>query len=88
MKRDAAFFGEAELELVQTSRRLKEALAVETALSSEGVDYLVSAERYAARFLLVFPAERVGAFFYVPAPEAARVRDLLRERGFMVVEVE
>ena len=88
MKREAEFFGEAELEVVHVARRLKDALAVETALSAAGLDYLVSAERYAARFLLVFPTERAGAFFYVPTPDAARARDLLRGKGFMVVEVE
>ena len=51
MKRDGEFFGERELELVQVSRRLREALAVEDALTGGDVDYFVEADSYALRAL-------------------------------------
>ena len=84
MRRDAEFFGDGEVELVQISRRLREALSVEDALTQAGVDYLVEADTYRGRFLMLFPTERVGAFFWVPAGEAASVRDVLAGRGFTV----
>lgn len=81
MKRDPEFFGESELELVQVSRRLAEARGVEELLTQAGVDYAVEADTYRARFLYVFPTERVGAFFWVLAPDAERVRALLHDKG-------
>ena len=88
MRRDAEFFGEGEIELVQISRRLREALSVEDALTRVGVDYLVEADTYRGRFLMLFPTDRVGAFFWVPADEAASVRDVLAGRGFTVTVPE
>ena len=81
MKRDLEFFTDTEIELVQVSRRLKEALEVEETLTREGIDYAVEAETYPAKFLYLFPTTRVGAFFWVPAADAARVRSLLSESG-------
>lgn len=84
MRRDAEFFGGAEVELVHISRKLREALAVEDELTQAGVDYLVEADNYQARFLMLFPTDRVGAFFWVAADEASRVRDVLGSLGFTV----
>lgn len=81
MKRDMEFFTDTEVELVQVSRRLKEALDVEERLTREGIDYVVEADSYPAKFLYLFPTTRVGAFFWVPAVDAARVRSLLSEAG-------
>lgn len=86
MKRDAEWFGEDEVELVQLSRKLREARAVEAALTEAGIDYAVEADEYQATMLLVFPVTRVGAYFYVRPADAPRARDVLRERGFMVME--
>lgn len=83
MKRDLEFFTDTEIELVQVSKRLKEALAVEETLTREGIDYAVEAETYPAKFLHLFPTTRVGAFFWVPTADAARIRSLLSESGFM-----
>lgn len=86
MRRDAEWFGDDEVELVQLSRKLREAKAVEAALDEAGVDYAVEADEYQATMLLVFPVTRVGAYFYVRPPDAARARDVLREGGFEVME--
>ena len=81
MKRELEFFADVEVELVQVSRRLNEALGVEKLLDREAVDYIVEASTYSAKFLYVFPTQRVGAFFWVPAVDAVRVRSLLSDSG-------
>jgi hypothetical protein len=86
MRREPEWFGEDEVELVQLSRKLREAKNVEAALDEAGIDYAVEADKYQATFLLVFPTERYGAFFYVRPPDAARAREHLRAKGFMVME--
>ena len=86
MRREPEWFGENEVELVQLSRKLREAKAVEAALDEAGIEYAVEADKYQATFLLVFPTERWGAFFYVRPEDAARARELLRDRKFMVME--
>jgi len=88
VRRDAEFFGEQEMEIVQISRALKEALRAEETLTSAGIDYFVESDNYRATLLFVIPVERVGAFFYVLPPDAARARELLRAAGFVVVDVE
>jgi hypothetical protein len=88
VRRDAEHFGEQEVELVQISRALKEALRAETTLTSAGIDYFVESDNYRATLLLVIPVQRVGAFFYVLPQDAPRARDLLRTHGFTVTEVE
>jgi hypothetical protein len=86
MRRDADWFGEEEVELVQLSRKLREAKTVEAVLDEAGIDYAVEPDRYAATFLFVFPTERVGAFFYVKPQDAERAREVLRGRKLMVME--
>ena len=86
MRQDTEFFGEDDVELVHLSRKLREAKAVEAALDEAGIDYAVEPDRYAATVLFVFPTERIGAFFYVRPADAARARETLRERKFVVME--
>ena len=74
----------SEVELVQVARRLSEARRAEEALTSLGIDYMVEADKYDARFLGLFPTQRVGAFFWVPSAQAEAVRRELSERGFTV----
>lgn len=88
MRREADFFGDDDVELVQLSRKLREAKGVEEALTNADIDYAVEADRYQATFLLFFPAQRVGAFFYVRPVDAPRARAVLTERGFVVVETD
>ena len=87
MRRDADFFGDEPLELVQISRRLKEARNAERLLDERGVDYLLEAAPYAARLLLVIPVTRVGVYFYARESEAAEVRKVFAAEGFTIVEV-
>jgi voltage-gated potassium channel Kch len=78
--------GDEELELVHVSRTLREARRVEDHLTERGVDYVVTAEPYRACLLFVFPTERIGAFFWVRAQEAAGCREALAARGHQVFE--
>jgi hypothetical protein len=75
MRHDADFFGETELALVFISRRLREALKLESILTEEGVDYLVETGTYLGGFL--FKRELAGAFFYVPSVDFERTRQVL-----------
>ncbi len=88
MRCDPEDFGDDEVELIQMSRRLREAQDVEAILTEAGIEYAVQAEKYTARLLMIFPTERIGAFFYVRPEVAARARDLIRARGFMVTELD
>ena len=87
MKRDAEAFGDEPLELVQISRRLKEARSIESLLDDEGVDYLLEAAPYAARLLFVIPVTRVGVYFYARESEAPAVRETIAKAGWTIVEV-
>lgn len=79
MRRDGEFFGDQELELVYIAKRLNEALQLEEQLTAAGVDYVVEPDRYKGGFL--FPAERVGAFFYVATEDLETARALLQGWG-------
>lgn len=80
MKREAAFFGDAEMDLVFIAKRLRDALALEAALTESGMDYYVEADRY--RGGVVFQSERVGAFFYVLPADCEGARATVRRLGF------
>lgn len=80
MKREAEFFGDAELVLIYIARKLKEALKLEALLTDSGVDYLVEADHYQGG--LVFRTERVGAFFYVGTTARETARRILTENGY------
>ena len=80
MQRDVEFFGEQELELVYIAKRLKDALALEKALTEDGVDYMVETETYMGG--LLFRRELTGAFFYVAPGAAETVRSAMVNRGY------
>jgi hypothetical protein len=87
MRREADFFGDDELELVQLAKRLRDAKHAESVLDEAGIDYFVEAAPYRAYLLLVIPVHRAGAWFYV-RPELADVaREALKVGGLSVVEV-
>ena len=88
MRRDPEWFGEREMELIQLSRKLKEALKVEAILTDAGIEYTLEVDSYKGTMFLVIPTERKGVFFYVPTEDAASVRDLLAGSGFQVMRVE
>jgi hypothetical protein len=84
MKQNAEFFGEQELVLIYIAKKLKEALKLESQLTSAGLDYLVEADSY--RGGLIFVSQRIGAFFYVqPAVEEA-ARQVLVANGYRPFE--
>ncbi len=80
MRREPEFFGEQELLLVYIAKRLREALKLESLLTTAGLDYLVEPDRYQGG--VVFRSERVGAFFYVPAAMEEAAHRVLRDHGY------
>ena len=80
MRREPEFFGEQELVLVHMARRLKKALVLEKVLDAAGMDYVVETDRYLGG--LLFPNERIGAFFYVLPEADSAARQLIRDHGF------
>jgi hypothetical protein len=80
VRKEPDYFGERELALIYVARKLKEALAIEAALTAAGVDYLVEPDTYTGG--IVFRSERVGAFFYVAPEGAEAARRVLSEHGY------
>jgi hypothetical protein len=80
MQRDFEFFCGEELELVYIAKRLKDALALEKALTEEAVDYMVETDTYLGG--LLFRRELAGAFFYVAPGAAETVRGVMARRGY------
>ena len=80
MKRDADFFEGSEPVLLYIAKKLKDALALEKALTEAGFDYGVEPDRYCGGF--IFQSERVGAFFYVREETAESARALLKAQGY------
>lgn len=67
--------------LVYIAKRLRDALRLESFLTSEGIDYGVEADHYHGG--IIFRRQRVGAFFYV-LPEAVEpALRLMREHGYV-----
>ena len=86
MQRDVEFFGEQELELVYIAKRLKDSLALENALTEDGIDYLVETDTYIGG--LLFRRELTGAFFYVAPTAAEPVRVAMLRYGYQPYEPE
>ena len=80
MKRESDYFGEAEMDLLFIARRLRDALALENALTAAGVDYFVEPDLY--RGGVIFQSERVGAFFYVLPDAYDFATGVMRGTGF------
>ncbi len=80
MKREPEFFGDQELVLVFVAKRLKEALALEKVLDEDATDYAVVPTPFVSG--LLFPFQRVGAFFYVTPQSAEAARASMAKRGF------
>jgi len=86
MKREPAWFGDSQLELIYIAKKLKDALRLEDLLTELGVDYAVETDEYVGGVL--FRSARVGAFFYVAPGALDNAREILRENGFKVHEGE
>jgi hypothetical protein len=80
MRRQPAFFGDRELNLIYIAKRLPDALRLENALTEAGVDYAVEMDTY--RGGIIFVTERVGAFFYVDDAALDSAQDAMRRSGF------
>ncbi len=84
MKQDAAFFGEGRAELVYIAKKLNDALRLESILTAAGIDYGVEADNYKGG--IIFPSERVGAFFYVLPESLEEAQQTLRKNGYKPLE--
>ena len=82
MRQPAEFFDDTDIVLIHIGSTLRGALKLEALLTDQGIDYAVETDSY--RSGLIFRSERVGAFFYVAARDAAAVRDLMRQHRFKV----
>jgi len=80
VRKDAEFFGERDAELIYIAKKLSEAKALETLLTSAGVDYAVETDEYLGG--LIFQRVRVGAFFYVLPEAAAQARLAIETAGY------
>jgi hypothetical protein len=86
MKQDAAFFGEGRADLVYIAKKLDDAIRLESVLTAAGLDYGVEADNY--RGGIIFPSERVGAFFYVRPETLEAAHRIMRENGYKPLEPE
>ena len=86
MQRDVEFFVDREPELVYIAKRLRDALALEKALTEDGVDYMVETDTYLGGIL--FRRQLTGAFFYVSPDAAEAVRAGMVRRGYRPYKAE
>ena len=80
MRQPPEFFGEQELDLIYIAKKLDEALRLEEQLTEAGLDYLVEPDKYKGG--LIFPSERIGAFFYVAPEMSENARAVLVKAGY------
>jgi hypothetical protein len=84
MKREADYFEGVEPELIFIAKRLRDALALESALTAAGVDYAVEPDHYLGG--VIFKSKRVGAFFYVRPELRERALAVMLENGYVPAE--
>lgn len=80
MRQESSFFDGHDPCLIYIAKKLKESLAVELLLCTNGVEYGVETDQYRGGF--IFASERTGAFFYVLAEAEERARHLLEQHGY------
>jgi hypothetical protein len=80
MRQDADFFGEQHLALIYVAKKLKEALRLEEVLTAAGFDFLVEPDTYSGG--VIFPSQRIGAFFYVTPADEEKARAALEQAGY------
>jgi hypothetical protein len=80
VKREPAFFGDHEMDLIYIAKRLKDALRVEEVLTAARVDFAVETDEYIGGFL--FKRKLTGAFFYVLPESLETALATMREAGF------
>jgi hypothetical protein len=86
MRQPPEHFGEQELDLIYVAKKLDEALRLEQVLDAAELDYLVEPDKYKGG--VIFPSERIGAFFYVPPDHAVTARATLASAGYRAYDVE
>jgi hypothetical protein len=84
MKQEASFFDDREAVLIYIAKKLKEAVRLESELTTAGLDYGVEADEY--RGGVVFATTRVGAFFYVLPEAVGATREIMQRNGFKPYE--
>lgn len=80
MRQDAKYFENREPVLIYIAKRLREALRLESVLTSAAVDYGVEADHYHGG--IIFRRTRVGAFFYVLPESVESAHRTMREHGY------
>lgn len=86
MRQPPEHFGEQDLDLVYVAKKLDEALKIEELFTGAELDYLVEPDRYKGG--LIFPSERIGAFFYVVPEQTESARATLKGAGYKAYDVE
>jgi hypothetical protein len=80
MKQGASFFEGKDPVLIYIAKRLRDALRLESILTSTGLDYGVEADEY--RGGVLFRSVRVGAFFYVLPETVEAANEIMRRNGY------
>ena len=82
-RRDPEHFDDVEPDLIYVARRLRHARRVESLLSDAGIDYAVETDVISTGVL--FPTQRMGAFFYVAPDDRDAARTVLEREGFALI---
>ena len=80
MKQEASFFEGHEPVLIYIAKRLREAVRLESLLTSAGLDYGVEPDHYSGG--VIFRSQRVGAFFYVLSDSVEAAHRVLQTNGY------
>jgi hypothetical protein len=80
MKQDAAFFEGKEPVLIYIAKRLRDAIRLESLLTTAGLDYGVEADQYTGG--VIFRSHRIGAFFYVLPETLAAAHSVMQLNGY------
>jgi hypothetical protein len=86
MRQAPEHFGEQDLDLVYVAKKLEEALKLEGMFDAAGLDYLVEPDLYKGGVL--FPSQRIGAFFYVAPEDVETARGVLTKSGYRPYDSE
>lgn len=86
MRQPPEFFGEQDLDLIYIAKKLADAKRLEALLDDAALDYLVEPDTYKGG--LIFPSERIGAFFYVAPERTESARATLALSGYKAYDVE
>jgi hypothetical protein len=81
MKKDADYFEGTEPELIFVAKSLRDAMSLESVLTTAGVDYAVEPDQYEGG--VIFRSMRVGAFFYVRPELREKAVSIMLENGYV-----